>query len=550
MQKLNGREKRILAALLLLILIAMACRHLPIRSSALRLVPGALRVSIYIGIVTAWAFSIRQRILSAKVKKYLLCSAALMIFWLILRTVKYNIPNSFAALNRYCWYGYYIPLLIIPLLGVFAAVCINRAEDYTPPQWMKLLCIPTLLAVGVVVTNDLHQTVFVFPNGVLNCGNDYGYGPLYFAVVLLIAAEVTAFIGLLWKESRLPGRHRRLLLPLLPPFLGLLYTAAYIMQLSVVRQIASDITATFCVIMIFTYEACIRMRLIPSNTRYDELFGASTIAAQITDERYRVLFASDTDMRIGADVLRQTERAPVMLPGNIRLSGAPIAGGHVVWQEDMTELITVLDNLRDVKECLEDGNDLLREENKLKTREALIAVQGRLYDLIQRDTEQQITLLSKLTDAFEQAESEDARKKILKKMIVVGAYIKRRSNLILSGDRTPFLSKSEVALTFEESLSNLELYGVDCAIRIDTREPLPASHVAAMYDLFEKVAEGFDMSALTAVIESDGDTDRITLNTDSAADIATLASAAVTVLRDEDGEWQITGCLRRGGEAL
>lgn len=543
MKKLNKRERLTAAAVMLLILIAMACRQIRVESHVIRTVTGYLRAGIYIGLAAAWAFSVRRRILSAEVRRCLLLSAALMILWLCMRTLRFNVPASCVALRRYCWYGYYIPMLLIPFLGAYAAVCIGRTEEYSPPRQLKLMCIPALLVILAVFTNDLHQLAFRFTSAVTDGSGDYAYGPVYFAAVLLIAAQTAAFIALLWKKSRLPGRGRRLLLPLLPPLVGFLYTAAYVMRVPLVGVVAGDMTVVFCLIMVATYEACIAKRLIPSNTHYDELFRVSTISARITDESYRVVYASDARMDAGADVMRLTAAAPVMLPGNIRLSGAPITGGHVVWQEDMTELVDVLEELGEARENLEDSNTLLREENVLKARKAHIAEQERLYDVIQRDTRRQIELLSELTDEFGRTGDEQTRKRLLGKMTVVGAYIKRRSNLILS--RTASLCARDVELTFGESLANLELLGVDCGLRVSPDAVFPANNVMRMYDLFELVAERFDMSVLTVAIAGGGTVDGVTLNADCAGDMSALASEDVTVLMDEDGAWQLSMRLRR-----
>ena len=29
----------------------------------------------------------------------------------------------------YCWYAFYIPMLMIPMLGIFVAVCLGRPDD-------------------------------------------------------------------------------------------------------------------------------------------------------------------------------------------------------------------------------------------------------------------------------------------------------------------------------------------------------------------------------------------------------------------------------------
>ncbi|MDD3243195.1 MAG: hypothetical protein PHD32_05660 [Eubacteriales bacterium] len=111
---------------------------------------------------------------------------------------------------------------------------------------MKLLYMPALLVIAAVLTNDLHQAAFVFQGGILDAGKNYTHGPVYFAAVLLVAGETAAVIGLLWKKCRLPGKGRRLLMPLLPALMGLVYVIAYI------KLIAGDMTAVIWLVMICT----------------------------------------------------------------------------------------------------------------------------------------------------------------------------------------------------------------------------------------------------------------------------------------------------------
>ena len=44
-------------------------------------------------------------------------TAALILLWLILRTLKYSVVTDLTA-ARYVWYLYYLPMLFLPLLGV------------------------------------------------------------------------------------------------------------------------------------------------------------------------------------------------------------------------------------------------------------------------------------------------------------------------------------------------------------------------------------------------------------------------------------------------
>lgn len=50
----------------------------------------------------------------------------------------------------------------------------------------------------------------------------------------------------------------------------------------------------------------------------------------------------------------------MILDGGIRLCAEPIRGGYVFWQEDISALLALLDELSGTKEELESYNGLLR----------------------------------------------------------------------------------------------------------------------------------------------------------------------------------------------
>ena len=140
----------------LLIVCAVAARVITRgrREAAYFLPVSLLRSMIYIGLMTWWGVSRWQRIVQTQVRRYLAATAALCVFWLSIRTVKFFFAVSPAAI-RYLWYGYYFPMLFIPLLCVLVALSLGRPENYRLPKWTNLLYIPTALLLLLVLTNDL-----------------------------------------------------------------------------------------------------------------------------------------------------------------------------------------------------------------------------------------------------------------------------------------------------------------------------------------------------------------------------------------------------------
>lgn len=508
-----------------------------------------LRAAIYIGLFVAWGISVRSRIIQPQVRRYLTAVSALMIFWMTVRSIRYSLEEALWVM-RHLWYLYYLPMLFIPLLAVFIALSLGKPESFRLPKWTVLLYIPTAALLLLVLTNDLHQLVFRFPEDAVVWMNEYRYGIVYFPVVgWMVLCALTALVIMLVK-CRVPNSRKVLVLPFVPVVLSVIYGALYIFQLPWLRLIAGDVTVVFCLLIAATLESCIQCGLIQSNTHYNDLLLSCTLRVQLTDPEYQRLLSSRSAEPIPLQIMRQTETGPVRLDGGLRLSGAPVRGGHVLWTEDVSELLEVLEELQDVKDSLEDNNALLRAEYTLKAREAHIAEQDRLYNIIQRETAPRIKLLAELTDAFETMGDEAQRKQILGKMAVIGAYLKRRSNLIFLADKTPLFQEKELHLTFGESMDNLELCGITCGLLSELERPVEARQLMKMYDLFEEIVER-SIDTMTTITVWIGPADgalRITINTDSAADLSPLGSDSVSALRDEDGEWQLCMVLRAGGE--
>lgn len=508
-----------------------------------------LRAAIYIGLFVAWGISVRSRIIQPQVRRYLTAVSALMIFWMTVRSIRYSLEEALWVM-RHLWYLYYLPMLFIPLLAVFIALSLGKPESFRLPKWTVLLYIPTAALLLLVLTNDLHQLVFRFPEDAVVWMNEYRYDIVYFPVVgWMVLCALTALVIMLVK-CRVPNSRKVLVLPFVPVVLSVIYGALYIFQLPWLRLIAGDVTVVFCLLIAATLESCIQCGLIQSNTHYNDLLLSCTLRVQLTDPEYQRLLSSRSAEPIPLQIMRQTETGPVRLDGGLRLSGAPVRGGHVLWTEDVSELLEVLEELQDVKDSLEDNNALLRAEYTLKAREAHIAEQDRLYNIIQRETVPRIKLLAELTDACETMGDEAQRKQILGKMAVIGAYLKRRSNLIFLADKTPLFQEKELHLTFGESMDNLELCGITCGLLSELERPVEARQLMKMYDLFEEIVER-SIDTMTTITVWIGPADgalRITINTDSAADLSPLGSDSVSALRDEDGEWQLCMVLRAGGE--
>ena len=124
-----------------------------------------IRALLYLLLFALWGFSLDRRIIQKQALHCMRMTAALMIVWLVLRTLKYEVVTDLTV-ARYIWYLYYLPMLFIPLFGVYIALSLGRAEEFRLTGRIGALAIIPAVLFLLVITNDLHQHAFAFDSGV------------------------------------------------------------------------------------------------------------------------------------------------------------------------------------------------------------------------------------------------------------------------------------------------------------------------------------------------------------------------------------------------
>ncbi|MGN0726980.1 MAG: histidine kinase N-terminal 7TM domain-containing protein, partial [Anaerovoracaceae bacterium] len=418
-------------------------------------------------------------------------------------------------LTRFLWYLYYLPMVFIPVLTVFVAMSLGRPENYRLPGQAALLYIPPAFLFLMVMTNDLHQKVFRFPAGSgIRTDGDYDYAAGYYLIVGWMLFCILSAILVMFFKYRLPGGRRRIMLPCIPILVLLVYLVVYNTRVEWLRFVFGDMTAVICLMYVATLEICIRCRFIRSNNHYRQLFDASTAGAQITDEAYKVILKSDKAKALDREILRQAADKPVMLEEGIRLCSAPVQGGYIFWQENISRLQAVLKELSSTREKLRGYAALLDEENRQKQRRRELEEQRRLYEAMEEATSPAMVRLAELVESLSHVRDIESAKKLHGRIAVVGAYIKRRSNMVFLADNTGTLPARELMLCLNESLANLRLLGCTCALQFDIDQTIKIETAGKMYDFFQAAVEiAWDNLPGINVIASKKDTEAETWNT-------------------------------------
>lgn len=497
-----------------------------------------IRTALYLLLFALWGFSLDRRIIQRQTLHCLRLTAALMLLWLILRTLKYSVVTGLAA-GRYIWYLYYLPMLFLPLLWVYIALSMGKSEDYRLSRGTGMLSIIPAALFLLVITNDLHQQVFAFKSGVpgLPVSGTYSYRPLYFICLGWMVVCMAFSLVCLFRKSRIPSGGGKRITPFVLGCAMLLYSILYLLGIPAVRWWFGDMNVMFCLLYAAIYESCIRCRMIPSNTGYVELFEASTLAACIADRSGRIVLRSRA---AGEDMTCPQEGQRIVRPDGMRISSAPISGGYAVWQDNVRQLAELRTRLNANKEEMERNKKKLKDAYLVQKSLHELTEKNRIYNELEAKHSRQTAQMRQMLAQCERSGPAE-RRSLLKKVLLLGTYIKRSANLYFLSSEYQWLPQQELRLTVDEAVRALTACGTECGVIYRTTEPMRASEVVRLFDLLEIVAET-TVDDLRSLFISVSDS-AMDLSVECAADLSAIASPEVTV-RQEDGLWLIRTGIR------
>ena len=538
--KRNTRQLYLMIFVFTLIIAAYSCRLLAWFNIGGNY-PSYVRAALYLLLFVLWGYSLDQRIIQKSVLHCLRLMDVLMLIWLTLRTLKYEVVTDMTV-ARYLWYLYYLPIIFIPLLGVYIAIFLGKSENYqlSKKSWLLSL-IPAALFLAVI-TNDLHQQVFVFESGIPGVPDNkvVFHRPVYFVILVWIVGCVCFSIVQLLKKNRLPSIGKRRMMPFVLSCVMLLYGVLYLLGFQVVRDVFGDMNVMFCLFYAAIYESCIHCRMIQSNTGYVELYEATTLASCIADQNGHILLRSRT---AGENMVCPQEGESIVCPDGMRISAAPVKDGFVIWGDNVQHLTELRARL--------DENKRKKENNKKKLKDAYL-VQKQLYELTEKNhiydelEEKHKKQTERIKELLEQCRNAKPPKmrEHMKEILLLGTYIKRSANLYFLSQEYEKLPQQELRLTIDELVRAMNSCEVECGVVYLTTKPIASKEVERLFELLKTIME-MTISELHSLFISVSDQE-MNLSVECMTDLSEIASAEVIVCR-EDGLWLIRTLI--GGEA-
>ena len=541
--------------ILLCVLLAYICRMLRPESYLLRTLADQLRTCLYLGIYCAWVIYLNKHVVHKSMRQYLTAIGCMMVFWFFLRTIKYHIFQDPLG-GHICWYLYYVPMILIPTLGLTATLLMEEREEKRIEKISTALLLPASVLIVCVLTNDLHQQVFRFLMEPPYSDENYHYGKIFFVIQLWIIVCLAAMEVILVFKSRIPGR-KQFWLPIIPGLLLLGWNICNILRVPFILSIAGDMTAVCCLLMVAIFQSCILCGLIPVNSRYFELFQATGgLHAEITDNSFQRYYYSGEFPRLSREMRECIIAKSTVQEQGTQIRHIPVKGGHLFWAEDISVLLDQYLDIQEQQEELTARNHLLQKAYQKEAERRKTEEQNRLLNMIQNQTAGQLELLSQFMDELERTESREQYDWILGKIVVVGTYLKRRKNLVLTQYASDgnLLTMEDLRQSLAESCDSLKLCRIRAAYYVENVDVrLNADDILKCYDIFEWLVERLvdTMQSVFYRVSQIDDALRVSVHIVSEADLRGFISERpeLKVQQEDENEWFIR-CIvfrKRGG---
>ncbi len=440
-------------------------------------------------IALVWIFRVRYYIVEKHICRHLVSGGVMLLLLFVFRILRYRTASAYPAFGRYMWYGYYIPFIILPVLGLFMALCIGLPDEASfvrmRPFRITMWVLAGILLTGVF-TNDIHGWMIRFSEEALRTGEGpHSYGFLQYPVIVwMVGLSLTAFIVLM-QRCRVSGCRKKWYIPASIYIFGTVLYAWYYLNGGNSPEISGVklylIQEVCLLLFIGVCEACIVIGLIPSNSGYLRIFELSDWNVTIADANGNMVFSSGDLKGVTPGLLKASLEGSKAVGSGRLVTAFPISGGMAGWISNVSELERINERIREKTQELEIENGVIRESESLRLKRAAFETQNRLYDSIIPIVTPQLTMIRDLL-------RNPDREKLFTAMIL-SVYVKRRFNLAIVTDNTDIADITELWLAIRETIEVLQDTGISAFIDICGHTDVQADRMLASYEFFEIVIE-------------------------------------------------------------
>ena len=420
----------------------------------------------YITLLSLWTYSIKIRISQKRFRIYLSLEAFVMFFWISIRCLQETVFINNPVLMRVSGYYIVIPIVLIPLLGLFGIIEMDKGLGYKFPKKWYFLLIPAAVFIGLMITNDYH--CFVFKP--YSHDNPRLFIPnigLFIIAAWAVTIEVSRIIILLKKSKHNTDYKYLRYLPFAWIAIMVIFAIPYLLKFFSVDFEILEFTAKQFFLEILLWEVCIMLGMLPVNSQYKQVFECSTVAMRIVNESGDTVFASSKAYYISKRQFANLKKNRELYIGDGQyLLIHKIPNGYLIWQQDSSEIRRFLKEIQKNSKMIEHEVVLLNEEVRIKSEAARIQTKNKIYNQL---TERVGDKLDLIEEIISNADGSTNKEKCLQEVLLIGTYIKRYCNLVLTLEETGTITLNDLVFSLNDIIKCIIKFGIDVSFNVDSK---------------------------------------------------------------------------------
>ena len=459
----------------------------------------------YVFLFFLWGISIHNRVTQKSMRVWLYLEAGVMLFGLTLRFLQDTFWYWDILLVRVS--GLYIAatILLFLLFGMYASLGIGQSDRYFMDyKWFGFL-IPVLAATYLIVTDEERHFVFFIdpsepqPNLAFHPGRGLF---LFFAIGYVMMVLRVLIIYRRNRSIRGKGS-MRIVIPLFEPIVMVVFTLPYFLfSLGIVPWLEGkeilELYAKIYSVEILTWEFYVFMGLVPVNMDYRSILENATVGMQILSGSEEI--RSKSAAPVSPETIKELEeKGFIALDDGKELHMQPLSDGRFLWYTDTSLLRKTIEELENSVEQLSQKGFLLEEELRTKNSSERIKAQNRIYDELTGEVAGQLQQMKEMIHA---ANSEEEHEDTLRRLCMLGTYVKRRCNLRLIHLETGTIAQEDIKISLEDMVRAMKNMGIRACVHWDPSDAFSADFSLLVLDTLEGILEYEGFTLKEAIIET------------------------------------------------
>lgn len=441
---------------------------------------------LYTVVIFLWMHNMISRVLRHSIVTRFKLIGILLISYLTVRTVKYEIFINNEDAVRVIRNFYFVFPLILTQLVFLTSLHVGKSERESISKYWNLLWIPTCLSALLSLTNDYHELVFSLDPKVRGL---HMYGPVFYFVIIYIGVLALLTITFTMLYSTKTSHMSSVNLPIFILLVWGLYTFLFMIGWEPFEYFKIIFkSAEFNILMVLLFiESLVFMRLLPSNRGYESFLQLSSLNIGIVDLNKEMIFRPKKYKDIDLPLVDKALKSPIFIDEDTLLESANITGGTSFWFVDFTDFNNLKRKLLSMSEDMLNENELLKANNALEKNMIKVEEAREIREHIHMKLKPQFDQLKYIL--MNLPEDEDLFEVKLKHACFLDVYIKRYSNLFLITKNEKTLDLAELRLAFSESLDYLKLSDVHTSLDWNLSGRFDAKYCIDLYEIFQYALE-------------------------------------------------------------